>query len=205
MVENKTVISVQELVERYNKLSDSDDMWKLYEENPREGYTLWKPVKGTLRCKCQFTLNVDVATACVFFSDPSKRPDWDELCAECRILEEAEGGRIVYLKSRPQLLISGRQEVLWQAIQEMEDTGSVVLLSTNHRDDKRFKLDEKLVKMTTYISGIKIIPREEGGCLVSQIMDADYGGWIPGSFLKEITTQKSLRNVKKIKALLNKQ
>lgn len=204
-MENKSVISIQELVERYNKLSNSNDSWKIYEENQKEWYTIWKPVKGSLRCKCQFTLDVDVATARAFFSDPSKRSEWDELCTECRILEISEEGRAVYLKSKPQLLVSGRHEVLWQAIQEMENIGGVMLLSAHYgEDDGRFKLDEKLVKMTTHISGIKITPRE-GGCLVSQVIDADYGGWVPGSFLKEITIQKAAKNIKKIRSSLDKQ
>jgi len=103
------------------------------------------------------------------------------------------------------MFICEHQEVLVEVEQEMDDTGGVLLLSMNYGDDRRFNLDYGIPKIQTYISGIEITPREEGGCSVLQVLYTDYENWTFVDHLKNKTNVSVRNSIKNIRALLNKQ
>lgn len=137
-------------------------------------------------------LDTSPETAFDILADVTKRPSWDELCAEGRIIEEyTPDTKVQYIRMNPVWPTAARDACTLAHISKLPDGRYINVTKSVAHPNCPENAAQGLVRMEAGIAGQLISPLYDstgrvvpGKCKVVQIADGDLKGWIPASVIK---------------------
>lgn len=188
-----------ERVKYFMNLLEGEENWHPEPiESPQGTEKIWRPVAGKLRYKSEWLSKVQPSEVLELLNKPERRVEWDSNCKSTKVLTEDGETRVIYLLTKSSLISSAREEICWATRRAINN--AILLIAANCTDEA-FKLPGNGVKMTTTVYGFIIYPHDAGSRILN-LVDTDPGGFMPASLLKSLCATSAMKNISKIRSLL---
>ncbi|KAI9228523.1 MAG: hypothetical protein DHS80DRAFT_30745 [Piptocephalis tieghemiana] len=153
------------------------------------------------RYRIDATIPVASGTAFDLLADPTRRMEWDDMCAHSGIIQSlSTSTNVTHVQTKPVWPTAARDLCLLSHIRRLsvrEGGGLLgVTRSTTHPDCPADPTG-KVVRMYAGVAGQWIRPVKDSNtgkakkdaCMVLQLVEGDLKGWIPGSVVKYVATK----------------
>ncbi|RKP13984.1 hypothetical protein BJ684DRAFT_19570 [Piptocephalis cylindrospora] len=156
--------------------------------------------KAAFRYRIEATIPVASGTAFDLLADPSRRTEWDDMCAYSGIVQSlSPSTNVTHVQTKPVWPTSARDLCLLSHIRRLSPKEGGGLLgvtqSTTHPDCPADPTGG-VVRMHAGVAGQWVRPVKERheaqgkeSCTVLQLVEGDLKGWIPGSVVKYVATK----------------
>ncbi|RKO83960.1 hypothetical protein BDK51DRAFT_48540 [Blyttiomyces helicus] len=157
-----------------------------------------------------FSIEVHQKTGCDFFfrnviylqatpeeafdlmADIERRPEWDDICQEGKIVEQVSNSTVIqYFRTRGLWPTAPRDALVLAFTRPLED-GRYLNVTKSIPSHPAYESKAGDVRMLAHIAGQVVGPDPEGRermCKIVQVVNGDLGGWLPKSVVALVTTQ----------------
>ncbi|CAG8693285.1 5531_t:CDS:10, partial [Dentiscutata erythropus] len=147
----------------------------------------------------------DVKTTFDFLADVKRRPEWDHLMQEGKLIEIIdENTTIQYIRMKAAFPVSSRDVVTLNHVVKLND--GRMMMTCKSIEYKSCPKIPGVIRLDCDCAGFIVAPINDqpNKCFVTQIANADPKGWIPKSILKLVSTRDMPASAKKLNILLTK-
>ncbi|KAJ1980177.1 hypothetical protein H4R33_005543 [Dimargaris cristalligena] len=215
---------VAELLKTVEEPSANSDEWKeVYNQTSPTPLQVYQKKGADFCFKMVAVINNTAETAFDLLADATRRPEWDDMCQQVKVVEnldnptnptgESAGApppttKIQYVRTKPIWPTAARDVCLLShncrlpGHRYMSVTQSVL-----HPECPEYTA-EGIVRMTAGIAGQIVYPLSTGAdgtqpsCRVVQIADGNPGGWLPQSVVRFVATKAMPQSFKKVAQII---
>lgn len=187
-------------------LIDSDNSWHSLFESKRSDIKVYQNPAISDHCyKVSGTVNNTLETTFDFLADVKRRPEWDHLMQEGKLIEIIdENTTVQYIRMKASFPVSARDVVTLNHVAKLND--GRMMMTCKSIVHKSCPEIPGVIRLDCDCAGFVVAPINDqpNKCFVIQIANADPKGWIPKSILKLVSTRDMPASAKKLNILLTK-
>ncbi|RIB23588.1 hypothetical protein C2G38_828176 [Gigaspora rosea] len=167
-------------------LIDSDNSWHILFESRRSDIKVYQNPAISDHCyKVSGTVNNTLETTFDFLADVKRRPEWDHLMQEGKLIEIIdENTTVQYIRMKAAFPVSARDVVTLNHVAKLSD--GRMMMTCKSIVHKSCPEIPGVIRLDCDCAGFVVAPINDqpNKCFVIQIANADPKGWIPKSILK---------------------